>query len=69
MYLFSAQFSLKDIEIIKNIQGVEFESYENELIQALINILNNSRDELIIKYSERFIFVDAFEKNNIINIT
>ncbi|MCG3701399.1 cache domain-containing protein [Aliarcobacter butzleri] len=67
--LISAQFSSKDIEIIKNIEGVEFESYENELIQALINILNNSRDELIKKDGERFIFVDAFEKDNFINIT
>ncbi|WP_323588862.1 sensor histidine kinase [Aliarcobacter butzleri] len=66
--LISAQFSSKDIEIIKNIEGVEFESYENELIQALINILNNSRDELIKKDAERFIFVDAFEKDNFINI-
>ncbi|MDN5093502.1 sensor histidine kinase [Aliarcobacter butzleri] len=67
--LISAQFSSKDIKIIKNIEGVEFESYENELIQALINILNNSRDELIKKDGERFIFVDAFEKDNFINIT
>lgn len=66
--LISAQFSSKDIEIIKNIEGVEFESYENELIQALINILNNSRDELIKKDGERFIFVDAFEKDNFMNI-
>ncbi|MFW3339227.1 cache domain-containing protein [Aliarcobacter butzleri] len=66
--LISAQFSSKDIEIIKNIEGVEFENYENELIQALINILNNSRDELIKKDGERFIFVDAFEKDNFINI-
>lgn len=66
--LISAKFSSKDIEIIKNIEGVEFESYENELIQALINILNNSRDELIKKDGERFIFVDAFEKDNFINI-
>ncbi|WP_323587685.1 sensor histidine kinase [Aliarcobacter butzleri] len=66
--LISAQFSSKDIEIIKNIEGVKFESYENELIQALINILNNSRDELIKKDGERFIFVDAFEKDNFINI-
>ncbi|MCT7554350.1 sensor histidine kinase [Aliarcobacter butzleri] len=66
--LISAQFNSKDIKIIKNIETIEFESYENELIQALINILNNSRDELIKKDGERFIFVDAFEKDNFINI-
>ncbi|WP_237910469.1 cache domain-containing protein [Aliarcobacter butzleri] len=67
--LISAQFNSKEIKIIKNIETIEFESYENELIQALINILNNSRDELIKKDDERFIFVDAFEKDNFINIT
>ena len=66
--LISAQFNSKEIKIIKNIETIEFESYENELIQALINILNNSRDELIKKDDERFIFVDAFEKDNFINI-
>ncbi|WP_323589190.1 sensor histidine kinase [Aliarcobacter butzleri] len=66
--LISAQFNSKEIKIIKNIETIEFESYENELIQALINILNNSRDELIKKDGERFIFVDAFEKDNFINI-
>ena len=45
--LVSAQFSTKDIKIIKNIENIEFLTYENELIQALINILNNARDELI----------------------
>ena len=53
--LISAQFNSKEIKIIKNIETIEFESYENELIQALINILNNSRDELIKKDDERFI--------------
>lgn len=66
--LVSAQFRSKEIRIIKNIEEIEFESYENELIQALINILNNSRDELIKKDGERFIFVDAYKNDEHINI-
>ncbi|KLE02081.1 cache domain-containing protein [Aliarcobacter butzleri] len=66
--LISAQFNSKEIKIIKNIETIEFESYENELIQALINILNNSRDELIKKENERFIFVDAYKNDDYINI-
>ncbi len=61
--LVSAQFSTKDIKIIKNIENIEFLTYENELIQALINILNNARDELI-KLSdtqEKLIFIDIFK--------
>ncbi|MBD3831488.1 MAG: cache domain-containing protein, partial [Arcobacter sp.] len=38
--LISAQFNAKEIHIIKNIEDIELFSYENELIQALINILN-----------------------------
>ena len=61
--LISAQFSTKDIVVIKNIETVELYNYENELIQALINILNNARDELLKKLpgEERFIFVDVYK--------
>ena len=61
--LVSAQFSTKDIKIIKNIENIEFLTYENELIQALINILNNARDELIKlpDTQEKLIFIDIFK--------
>ena len=61
--LISAQFSAKDIKIIKNIENIELYTYENELLQALINILNNARDELIKlpNDEEKFIFIDAFK--------
>ena len=67
--LISAQFIAKDIHIIKNIENIELDSYENELIQALINILNNAKDELVKKPSdeEKYIFIDIFrnEKNEV----
>ncbi|MFY9088908.1 sensor histidine kinase [Arcobacter aquimarinus] len=62
--LISAQFNAKEINIIKNIEDVELYSYENELIQALINILNNSRDELLKRDSERYIFIDVKKAKN-----
>ena len=62
--LISAQFSAKEIQIIKNIEDVELFTYENELIQALINILNNSRDELLKKEEERLIFIDVCKESN-----
>ena len=69
MDLISAQFTAKDIHIIKNIENIELDSYENELIQALINILNNAKDELVKKPSdeEKYIFIDIFrnEKNEV----
>ena len=68
--LISAQFSAKDIKIIKHIENIELYTYENELVQALINILNNARDELIKLPSseEKLIFIDICkntEKNSI----
>ena len=63
--LISAQFNAKDILIIKHIEDIKLNTYENELIQALINILNNARDELIKKPmgEERLIFINAYKNN------
>ena len=44
-------------------------SYENELLQVIINILNNAKDELvkIEKEENRIIFIDLYkEQNNLI---
>ncbi len=62
--LISAQFTAKDISIIKNIENIEIYSLENELIQVLINILNNARDALLLnKNTKKMIFIDIFNKN------
>ena len=62
--LVSAQFTSKDIIIVKNIEEIKVSSLENELIQALVNILNNAKDVLVEKNEEkdRFIFIDVYKK-------
>ena len=45
--LIQAQLTSKNIKIVKDIEDINLFNYENELIQALINIINNARDELI----------------------
>ncbi|MGE3591093.1 MAG: cache domain-containing protein, partial [Arcobacter sp.] len=62
--LVDLQFRSNGITIIKNGQDVKINSFENELIQVLINILNNSRDELIKKDKdyEKLIFIDVLKK-------
>ena len=68
--LLQAQFKSREIKIVKQIESVELYTYENELIQALINILNNARDELIKKEDEdRFIFIDVHKIENSVHIT
>ncbi|WP_121626949.1 sensor histidine kinase [Poseidonibacter antarcticus] len=59
--LLQAQLTSKDIRIVKDIEDIEMFSYENELIQALINIINNARDELIKKDKnvEKVIFISS----------
>ena len=61
--LIQAQFKTKNIKIVKEIENVEVFSFENELIQALINILNNARDELLkVDDEDRYIFIDVYKK-------
>ena len=70
--LIDSQFKFNKVVIIKNIPNIKINNYENELIQVIINLLNNSRDELIKKDSNYeklvFISVSKSEKNILIEI-
>jgi len=63
--LISNQFLNNEIKIIDNIESVILHALENELIQVLINILNNSRDELLTKEKqELLIFINVYTKSD-----
>ena len=64
--LVDIQFKNNNIAIIRNSEDFTIKNYENELIQVIINLLNNSRDELIKKDSdyERVIFIDISKKDD-----
>ena len=62
--LISAQFKDNEIQIIEDIQDIEIKSFENELIQVLINIFNNARDALVDIKEDKFIFIHAEKKDN-----
>jgi PAS domain S-box-containing protein len=67
--LIDAQFTAKNIEIIKNFENFELLTIENELIQVLINILNNARDILITKEKlRRLVFINTYHKENVLYI-
>lgn len=59
--LISVQFYKKNIEIIEDIHDIEINNFGNELIQVIINLLNNARDELIKKNENerKLIFISA----------
>jgi len=63
--LVEAQLKAKDITLIKDIDSIRMYSLENEIIQVLLNLFNNSRDELENKEFEKFIFISSkiFEKD------
>jgi signal transduction histidine kinase len=69
--IISSKFSISNIEICKNIDDIKLNNLENELMQVIMNILNNARDELESKDQKRIIFIDIFEnnKNAIVKIT
>jgi signal transduction histidine kinase len=63
--LVKSQFAAKEIEIIKHIEDISIVSIENELIQVLVNILNNSRDALIKKENQkRMVFINVYKREN-----
>jgi signal transduction histidine kinase len=68
--LLELQFNQNSIDIILEIDDLEVYGYENELIQVIINICNNSRDELVKSSLEKkLILIKTQKKNNKVCIT
>ncbi len=64
--LISSQLKDNGIEIIKNIQeNVKVFGYENELLQVLINLIKNSKDELckLGRREKKYLMIDTYNKN------
>ena len=66
MNLLTASFKTHNIEMIENIEYIELTTFENELTQAMLNIINNAKDVLITleNNSRKLIFIDIYTKNN-----
>ena len=62
--LINSQFKASGIKIIKSGDDIKITNYENELIQVIINLLNNARDELIKIDSkdEKLIFINVIKR-------
>ena len=63
-------FNKNDIKIIKEIEDCEVLTFENELLQVIINILNNAEDELIKKEKdfEKYLFIKIVKEKNTLEI-
>lgn len=68
--LISAAFARDEITVVRKIQNITFTSFENEIIQVLMNILINAKDALENKESEKLLIikVEKIEGNLVISI-
>ena len=69
--LLNKKIKNKKIKIIKNFESITIESYESEIIQVLMSIINNSNDAFSNTVNhERLIFIDILinEENILIKI-
>ena len=62
--LVKPQFKNRDIKIIEELDDFELFALENELLQVLINILNNARDQLMKVDNKKLIFIKAYQNTN-----
>lgn len=59
--LLSSQIENREIEIVEDIKNVNVNSYERELLQVLLNVLNNAKDALSKIESEKYIFIKIYK--------
>jgi len=62
--LLTSQFTTKKITVIKNIGDITIAGYERELLQVFLNIINNAKDALEKRESQRYIFIDIDKEDN-----
>ena len=66
--LASSQFHKAEITIVEEILDIRYTGLENELIQVIMNILNNARDELIKLKGTRLLLINVSIKDDYVEI-
>ncbi|WP_108062538.1 sensor histidine kinase [Poseidonibacter lekithochrous] len=63
--LIAASMQNNYIKVITNFNSIEIKAIKNELLQAVLNILNNARDSVIEQIEgKRVIVIDVFKEEN-----
>lgn len=63
------QLNRQNIQVIKNLDDTYIYGLENEFLQVIINIINNSKDEFERKeLKEKFIFITLKENENDVEV-
>ncbi len=62
--LLNSNLKVNNIHIIQNIKDITINSYERELLQILLNIINNAQDALLnTRDMKRYIFIDTYKED------
>jgi len=62
--LIKSRFNSFSIIFIKELEDLSFLTYENELLQVVLNIISNSVDELIRKKSKKIVSIKSYRNEN-----
>jgi|GEM_PF-438558 len=70
IFLLSSKFNSRDITVETQNTDIEINGYQNQLIQCLMNILSNAKDQLqtLPKEHQRLILIEASKDNESIKI-
>tara|TARA_B100001063_G_scaffold239286_1_gene262650 strand:- start:3937 stop:5853 length:1917 start_codon:yes stop_codon:yes gene_type:complete len=67
--LLGSNLKVNNINIIQNIEDITINSYERELLQILLNIINNAQDALLSTTNmKRYIFIDIYKEDKLVYI-
>jgi PAS domain S-box-containing protein len=62
--ILKSKFKNREIEVIKDLQDLEYNGFENELIQVFLNLFNNSKDAFESTHVEqKYILIHTYEEN------
>lgn len=65
LVIVSSKFQNRDIKVIKDVDDITINIFDNELVQVIMNILKNSQDILEdVKQEDRYIFIVAKKEDD-----
>ena len=65
LHLIKKRLETSGIRIHTNIENISITNYENEILQVLINLLNNARDQLLqLETTDKLIVINAYAKKD-----
>jgi signal transduction histidine kinase len=54
---YKSKFKNRDIQVIQDIESIEYKGYKGELLQVVMNILSNAKDQFETSEDEKLLFI------------